>query len=60
MTPDSSTHIASETLKKFVLRRVPQTDIACIEEHLLICHKCSGRLLDAVLYLTAMRGPASD
>jgi hypothetical protein len=60
MVPDSSTHIASKTLEEFVLRRVPQTDIARIEEHLLICHECSGRLLDAVLYLTAMRGAAAD
>ena len=39
-----SPHIDNETLESYAMKKLPETEAAPVEEHLLICHGCQVRL----------------
>ena len=51
-------HADEGQLEKYSLGALDETDLAPIEEHLLICETCRERLQEADVYTIAMRGAA--
>ncbi len=38
-------HIAGVLVEAYVLGRLPEAEVAGIEEHLIVCAECRGRLI---------------
>ena len=53
-------HADEEQLERYSLSALEETDLARVEEHLLICETCRERLEEADVYATAMRGAAQS
>ena len=39
-----ATHVDPEKLELYALGRLPDIEVAAIEEHLLVCHRCQDEL----------------
>jgi hypothetical protein len=48
-------HIDEEALEKYSMGNLPETDLARLEEHLLVCPGCQDRLKELDNFLTAIR-----
>jgi hypothetical protein len=59
-TVDTTFHESDERLELYALRRLSDSDVVTIEEHLLFCDSCRDRLDDAAGYAIAMRGAARE
>jgi len=49
-------HQPDERLELYALGRLPEPEVAVVEEHLLVCVSCQERLDEVELFATAMRG----
>ena len=47
--------ITEDDLERYALNRLPETDAAPLEEHLLVCEECRARLAEWGQYVGAMR-----
>ena len=56
-TPDAgmAAHIDDETLERYAMKQLPETEAAPVEEHLLVCHHCQDRLAEIDRLLAALR-----
>ncbi|MGD0775963.1 MAG: hypothetical protein ABSC05_24360 [Candidatus Solibacter sp.] len=52
-------HATDDTLERFAMRTLPDSESGPPEEHLLICRSCRDRLQADIDFLTAMRGAAT-
>jgi anti-sigma factor ChrR (cupin superfamily) len=48
-------HIDDETLERYAMKQLPETEAAPVEEHLLVCHHCQDRLAEIDRLLAALR-----
>jgi hypothetical protein len=53
-----SGHLDEEQLERYSMGATPETELAPVEEHLLICEPCREALGDADSYVNAMRSAA--
>jgi hypothetical protein len=53
-------HAAEADLERYSMHVLPREASARLEEHLLICETCRGRLVEADLYAAAMKDAARD
>jgi hypothetical protein len=53
-------HAEEGLLERYSLGALDETDLARVEEHLLICETCRDRLQEADVYTAAMRGAAQS
>ncbi len=56
MTPLEFNHADAEQLESYSLGRLPEPEVASLEEHLLVCEHCRDHLDETEVYLRAMRG----
>jgi len=52
--PETS-HQPDDRLELYALGRLPEADLAIVEEHLLVCTSCQERLDELELFAIAMR-----
>lgn len=48
-------HITEDILEAYSLGRLPETEVAPIEEHLLVCAACQDRLQATDLFVATIR-----
>lgn len=48
-------HISDDSLEQYSMGKLPESDAAPLEEHLLICEGCRVRLTATEVYIAAMR-----
>ena len=48
-------HIPEDMLEKYVLGRLPDADIATVDEHLLVCPTCQANLQTIDEYIAVMK-----
>lgn len=53
---DSASHPDEDTLELYALGRLPESQAASVEEHLLVCHPCQDALKELDEYVGSMRG----
>ena len=51
-------HISDDTLERYAMQTLPDSESGPLEEHLLICPECRERLDAEIEFVTAMRGAA--
>jgi anti-sigma factor RsiW len=51
----ATSHITCDELELYPMERLPESDTAPVEEHLLVCEECQARLADFDVYVRAMR-----
>lgn len=44
MAVDPTGHATEETLERFAMGKIPENEVAPLDEHLLVCHACQDRL----------------
>ena len=47
-------HISDDDLERYALQSLPEAELAALEEHLLICSECRGRLEAIEPYVVSM------
>ena len=52
-------HISDDDLERYAIGTLPETELAPLEEHLLICSDCRDRLEATERYVVAMRAAAA-
>jgi hypothetical protein len=57
MTEDLD-HISDEALEQYAMQTLPESACGTLEEHLLVCSECQGRLDQTERYIRAMRSSA--
>ena len=58
MELEGAGHLDESQLEAYSMRRVPEDEAACVEEHLLVCESCRQQLADTDAFVHAMRGAA--
>lgn len=53
-------HVGEADLESYSMRVLSQDASARVEEHLLICEACRGRLVEADMYVAAMKAATRD
>jgi len=53
MHMDIGPHVADDVLEKYLLQRLPEAEVACIEEHLLVCPKCQTQAEETEEFILA-------
>ncbi len=48
-------HISEDLLDQYALKKLPESEAAALEEHLLICPKCQDRLQLTEDFIAALR-----
>ena len=48
-------HISEDLLDQYALKRLPEAEVAALEEHLLICPECQDRLQLTDDFIEALR-----
>jgi hypothetical protein len=48
-------HPSEDVLDEYALGRLPESTLATLEEHLLLCSGCQSRVVDLDVYIAAMR-----
>jgi anti-sigma factor RsiW len=51
----ATSHISGDDLELYAMERLPESDTAPVEEHLLVCEECRVRLAEWDGYVRAMR-----
>ncbi len=51
-------HMSPAEVERYSLGTVPETDLAPLEEHLLICEQCRSLVEQSDAYIAAIRGAA--
>jgi hypothetical protein len=52
-------HVPDETLERFAMQAIPDSESERLEEHILICRSGRARLQAEPDFVTAMRGAAA-
>lgn len=52
-------HVAEDDLENYVMRTLPESACAALEEHLLMCSDCRDRLEPTDEYVAAMKAAAA-
>ncbi len=52
---ESRNHPSEETLERYVMDRLQEAEEACVEEHLLLCEECRGKVEETEDYVRAMQ-----
>lgn len=52
-------HVSDDTLERYVMQTLPESESGPLEEHTLICPDCRERLQAELDFVTAMRGAAA-
>jgi anti-sigma factor RsiW len=60
MTPDTNLHPGEETLEKYSLGHLSESDVERVEEHLLICHRCQDELTAVEAYIREVKEACKD
>jgi hypothetical protein len=58
--PTNNQHAGEADLESYSMRALSREASARVEEHLLICETCRGRLVEADQYVAAMKDAARD
>jgi Putative zinc-finger len=56
---NDSNHISENNLEAYYMGKVPESELARIEEHLLWCHDCLNQLLASERYIKALQKAAA-
>lgn len=48
-------HVSEDDLERYAMRTLPESAVAPLEEHLLICAECRGRLVETERYVAPLR-----
>jgi len=59
MRPDPGNHPEEERIEAYSIGVLPDEEAARLEEHLLICELCQGRLAESDAYVSAIRAAAA-
>ena len=51
----AASHISGNDLELYAMERLPESDTAPVEEHLLVCEECRERLAGWDAYIRAVR-----
>jgi hypothetical protein len=60
MTPDTHLHPGEETLEKYSLGHLSESDVERVEEHLLICHRCQDELTAVEAYIRDVKAACKE
>jgi hypothetical protein len=52
-------HVSDDTLERYAMQTLPESESGPLEEHILICPDCRARLQAELDFVTAMRGAAA-
>ena len=55
MPLDAGKHVDAEALEQYAMGTLPEAEMACVEEHLLVCPDCQDELADVDAYLRLIR-----
>jgi len=53
-------HASDDALEAYILRTLPEMEVAPFEMHVLVCPLCLVRLAETVEFVTAMRAAAAE
>ena len=53
-------HVPDETLERFAMQAIPDSESERLEEHILICPDCRERLQAEIDFVTAMRRATAE
>jgi hypothetical protein len=51
-------HVSDDTLERYAMQTLPESESGPLEEHILICPDCRERLQAEIDFVTAMWGAA--
>jgi hypothetical protein len=51
-------HVTDDSLERYAMQMVPESELGPMEEHLLTCPNCVDRLQAEIEFVTAMRDAA--
>jgi hypothetical protein len=51
-------HVTDDSLERYAMQMVPESELGPLEEHLLTCPNCLDRLQSEIEFVTAMRDAA--
>jgi len=51
-------HVTDESLERYAMQILPESELGLLEEHLLTCPNCLDRLQAEIEFMTAMRDAA--
>ncbi len=60
MPTENEMHVSDELLELYALGRLPEDQVAPLEEHLLVCPACQDRLAETDAYVEAARQAAHN
>ena len=52
-------HVSDDTLERYAMQTLPESESGPLEEHILICPDCQERLQAEIDFVTAMWGAAA-
>ena len=55
MAVDPAGHATDEIIEKFAMGKLPESEVAPLEEHMLVCHACQDRLEQMDSFLRATK-----
>jgi hypothetical protein len=53
-------HVPGDTLERYVMNRLPESELEPVEEHLLICPQCQDRLEAKDEFVKAMKAAIAE
>jgi hypothetical protein len=57
---DINRHLDAEEIESYSLQTTPESDVARVEEHLLVCTECQKRVESSDVFVSAMQDGARD
>jgi hypothetical protein len=52
-------HVTDDTLERYAMQTLPESELGSPEEHILICFECRERLQAEIDFVAAMQGAAA-
>jgi hypothetical protein len=59
LLPREIGYVTDDTVERYAMKSLPESEAGTLEGHLLICQSCRERLLAEIEYVTAMRAAAA-
>jgi hypothetical protein len=53
-------HVSDDTLERYAIQTLPESESGPLEEHILICPDCRERLQAEIDFVTAMRRATAE
>jgi hypothetical protein len=60
MPMDNNRHLEAEEIESYSLQTTPESDVARVEEHLLVCTDCQKRVESSDVFVRAMQDASRD